>query len=496
MEGIALLRAFSGAYDREFTLARFREIRELLESPDSFGAGIEARPISTRDGYDGWAPSYDEQLNQLLEIEQPFVREIVDGLPIGVALDAACGTGRHALYLASLGHTVIGVDSSPGMLARAREKVPQGEFHEADLDELPLADDSVDLVVCAIALVHLADIDSPFREFARVLRPGGHLVVSDQRGLIGDIIVPVVFDGPARASSDTSRRTHTSRATTSPPHSRSDSRCSGARSRASRGRFWTTRAGRSMAASGCHRRTPTNRRISGACTPRRSTRRTRPGAESPRRSSGTFSSGGFMSEYSVTQLDEIEEMNDGREPWRPVRHQLRHHGFRRQCVDGPQRGRPHDQRARSRGRTDPDRRQLATAYLGLVPRDTETRSVPGDTAWHAVEHGCPSSRSTIASIVLAGRDRLRAKLSYTNAGFALAPESFTLSELRSLYAAALGHDVSTTNLQRVLLRRGLLEETGERRLPGRAGGRPASVYRFRSRTLEVTDPFAVLRPPG
>lgn len=142
----------------------------------------------------------------------------------------------------------------------------------------------------------------------------------------------------------------------------------------------------------------------------------------------------------------------------------------------------------------PARRQLATGYLGLVPRDTGTRSVPDDTAWHAVAR-LPSLAFDHRELVLAGRDRLRAKLSYTNLGFALAPPQFTLSELRSLYAAALGHDVSTTNLQRVLLRRGLLEETGERRLPGRAGGRPASVYRFRSRSLEVTDPFAVLRPP-
>jgi len=141
----------------------------------------------------------------------------------------------------------------------------------------------------------------------------------------------------------------------------------------------------------------------------------------------------------------------------------------------------------------PDRRQLATAYLGLVPVGLDPE-VPGDTAWHTVEH-LPDLAFDHREIVLAGRDRLRAKLSYTNVGFALAPEAFTLSELRSLYTAALGHDVSTTNLQRVLLRRGLLEETGERRLPGRAGGRPASVYRFRSRTLEVTDPFAVLRPP-
>jgi ADP-ribose pyrophosphatase YjhB (NUDIX family) len=141
----------------------------------------------------------------------------------------------------------------------------------------------------------------------------------------------------------------------------------------------------------------------------------------------------------------------------------------------------------------PERRALATAYLGLVPLGIDP-GVPEDTAWHPVDR-LPELAFDHRRIVLAGRDRLRAKLSYTNIGFALAPAEFTLSELRALYAAALGHDVSTTNLQRVLLRRGLLEETGERRAPGRAGGRPATVYRFRSRELEVTDPFAVLRPP-
>ena len=45
------------------------------------------------------------------------------------------------------------------------------------------------------------------------------------------------------------------------------------------------------------------------------------------------------------------------------------------------------------------------------------------------------------------------------------------------------------------IRRRLLEVTGSRREPGRAGGRPASLFRFRLRRLEVTDQFAVLRPP-
>jgi len=138
--------------------------------------------------------------------------------------------------------------------------------------------------------------------------------------------------------------------------------------------------------------------------------------------------------------------------------------------------------------------QVATAYLGLVPTGLDP-VLPADTAWHPVS--ClPTMAFDHREVALVGRERLRAKLSYTNIGFALAPPEFTISELRDLYAAALGHDVSATNLQRVLLRRGVIEATGERRSPGRGGGRPAAVFRFGAPRLEVTDEFAVLRPPA
>ena len=147
--------------------------------------------------------------------------------------------------------------------------------------------------------------------------------------------------------------------------------------------------------------------------------------------------------------------------------------------------------------SDPDRhpgqRELATAYLGLVPLGIDPH-VPPDTRWHPVE-ALPETSFDHGDIVLAGRERLRGKLSYSNLGFALAPETFTLAELRDVYEAALGYELSATNLKRVLLRRGAIESTGERRTHGPAGGRPAEAFRFRSRRLEVTDPFAVLRPP-
>jgi ubiquinone/menaquinone biosynthesis C-methylase UbiE len=192
LEGIALLHAFAGDYDRDFTTARLDEIRALLDSVEDLGDGTTLHPIPTTEGYHGWAEFYDEPGNQLIELEQPIVREILDGLPRGVVLDAACGTGRHSAYLASIGHTVIGVDTSVAMLERAREKVPDGEFHEADLSALPLPDDHVDLVVCALALVHVPDLEPVLSEFVRVLRPGGNLVISDQRGLITGIGLPVV----------------------------------------------------------------------------------------------------------------------------------------------------------------------------------------------------------------------------------------------------------------------------------------------------------------
>jgi ADP-ribose pyrophosphatase YjhB (NUDIX family) len=142
----------------------------------------------------------------------------------------------------------------------------------------------------------------------------------------------------------------------------------------------------------------------------------------------------------------------------------------------------------------PNRWEVATAYLGLVPLELDPQ-VPEDTRWFAVDE-LPETAFDHGEIVLAGRERLRGKLSYSNIGFALAPRTFTLAELRDVYAAALGYDVSATNLKRVLLRRGAIEPTGELRSHGPGGGRPAAAFRFGERRLEVTDPFAVLRPPA
>jgi 8-oxo-dGTP diphosphatase len=142
----------------------------------------------------------------------------------------------------------------------------------------------------------------------------------------------------------------------------------------------------------------------------------------------------------------------------------------------------------------PDVRMVATGFLGLVPMDADP-TLPPDTSWHPVDN-LPDMAFDHAIIADRALQRLRAKLSYTNIGFALAPASFTLAEHGRIYAAALGHDVDVTNLQRILTRRGMLEPTGSTAPPGPSGGRPAAMYRFSVGEYRVTDPFAAFRPPS
>jgi ubiquinone/menaquinone biosynthesis C-methylase UbiE len=106
------------------------------------------------------------------------VWSLLDSVPPGRALDAACGTGRHARHLVELGHEVLGVDLTPEMLRRAAAGVPEATFREADLRDIPAGDRDFDLVVCALALAHLADLDVAIAELVRVLKPGGRLVIS------------------------------------------------------------------------------------------------------------------------------------------------------------------------------------------------------------------------------------------------------------------------------------------------------------------------------
>src|SRR5579859_6666182 len=143
LEGIALLDAWAGDHDRAFTQARLAEVRRLLDDEQLRDRGVLVEQVSAAAVYGQISAGYDADAGGgLFATDEPVVAECLDGREPGVALDAACGTGRFAEFLARRGHQVVGVDSSPDMLAHARRRVPGGEFRVGELDRLPLPGDA------------------------------------------------------------------------------------------------------------------------------------------------------------------------------------------------------------------------------------------------------------------------------------------------------------------------------------------------------------------
>jgi len=179
MAGLSILRNW--LREPDVASARFEELKRFLANPESppLGLRLDIPHEEVESGYGRWAAAYDTAANPLIRVEQPAVRALIDALPPGTALDAACGTGRHARYLHERGHHVVGIDASPAMLEVARRTLPDADLRLGNLTALPLEDASVDLVVCSLALTHCERLGPPIAELARVVRPGGRLVVSD-----------------------------------------------------------------------------------------------------------------------------------------------------------------------------------------------------------------------------------------------------------------------------------------------------------------------------
>jgi ubiquinone/menaquinone biosynthesis C-methylase UbiE len=160
--------------------ARLDDVRAVVDRLEEFPNNLVVPLVEYEvlRGYDAWAPRYDEP-NPAVEADKTEVRHLLADVTGRVALDAACGTGRHSAYLHERGFDVIGVDVNRLMLAVAESKVPAGDFRLGDLSALPVDDGTVDVVVCSLALTHVERLDPVIAEFARVTRPGGVVILSD-----------------------------------------------------------------------------------------------------------------------------------------------------------------------------------------------------------------------------------------------------------------------------------------------------------------------------
>lgn len=124
----------------------------------------------------------------LLRPYRQMVEDVLEGVGrMEDGLDAGCGTGQvtRALEMRFPEARLFGLDATPAMLARARARCRRAAIHTGDLDQpLPYPDGCFDRVVCTNVLYALPRPSFTLREFFRVLKPGGRLVLATPRGQV------------------------------------------------------------------------------------------------------------------------------------------------------------------------------------------------------------------------------------------------------------------------------------------------------------------------
>ena len=134
--------------------------------------------------YNRWADSYDSQPdNLMLALDEELFSTLLNDFDIRntVIADIGCGTGRHwkKIYEQSPAK-LIGYDVSEGMLGMLRNKFPQAETHRQTGNQLvALKSNSCDLVISTLTIAHISKAEEAIKEWCRVLKPGGHLIITD-----------------------------------------------------------------------------------------------------------------------------------------------------------------------------------------------------------------------------------------------------------------------------------------------------------------------------
>jgi SAM-dependent methyltransferase len=135
------------------------------------------RTVGVRSGYGEWVDTYEQTVKDAMDIE--LLERLGRVEWAGEVADLGCGTGRTGAWLAERsGVTAIdGVDLTPEMLARARERGIYRELREADVVATGLQTDGYDLVITSLVDEHLANLRPLYAEAARLARVGGAYVI-------------------------------------------------------------------------------------------------------------------------------------------------------------------------------------------------------------------------------------------------------------------------------------------------------------------------------
>lgn len=140
-------------------------------------------------GADAWVELVRDPSHAHHGRHDEVIRELLPA-PAGPVLDVGCGEGRWTRALRAAGYDATGVDPSEALLEAARTADPEGRYLLGDAESLPVADGTVSLIVCVNVLMHVVGLETAVGEFARVLAPGGVVVL----GLVHPVMEAGVYD--------------------------------------------------------------------------------------------------------------------------------------------------------------------------------------------------------------------------------------------------------------------------------------------------------------
>jgi malonyl-CoA O-methyltransferase len=138
--------------------------------------------MDIQSAYDEWSGIYDSNINRTRDLDAQVTRLILTGQRFPSILELGCGTGKNTEFLAALGESVLALDFSEKMLAKARQKVTASHvrFEMADITQpWNCKDNSFDLITCNLVLEHTGNLDHIFAQAARTLRVGGQFLINE-----------------------------------------------------------------------------------------------------------------------------------------------------------------------------------------------------------------------------------------------------------------------------------------------------------------------------
>lgn len=138
--------------------------------------------MSIQKAYDTWSQQYDTNENKTRDLDKKITANVLSNYEFSSVIELGCGTGKNTEFLLTKAQSIIGIDFSEKMLAKASSKFKNKHvvFQRGNLtSDWNIPESSADLITCNLVLEHIEDLSVVFRQAFQKLKKGGLLFISE-----------------------------------------------------------------------------------------------------------------------------------------------------------------------------------------------------------------------------------------------------------------------------------------------------------------------------